>query len=99
MNLPDMSTIRVPAGVGHADRVPAQTIRPSRMTIEEFVIEGARGSTRVAPTIAMSFAGVLKDTAGGLTPPQASSGVIGHVAELIGDGKNSGAGGLADGCF
>ena len=72
MNLPDMSTIRAPAGVGHADRVPAQTIRPSRMTIEEFGIEDARGSTRVAPTIAVSFVGVLEDTAGGLTPLQAS---------------------------
>jgi hypothetical protein len=52
MNLPDMSMTSAPPGAGQLDRVPAQAMRPSLITIDEFGVSPARGSTSVAPTSA-----------------------------------------------
>lgn len=52
MNLPDMSMTSAPVGAGQLERVPAQAMRPSRITIDEFGVSPARGSISVAPTSA-----------------------------------------------
>jgi hypothetical protein len=66
-NAPVASTVATPAGTGHSARVPAQAMRPPRVTTTASGTRGAPGFTSVAPTMA---------SGGGLAPAGSPNAVL-----------------------